>query len=392
MKTVTIGLIGAGFAAHLHGRGYAKLHGVRTRLKTVVDLDIRKSREIAEAYGFEQTSADYRDVLKDGEIDVVDIVTSPDTHLNLVLESLKAGKHVICEKPLTGYFGRSDDPQPIGTEVSKRKMYETVLEELEEARELIKTGNKLFMYAENYVYSPNVLKTADILRNKKSKVLYMKGEETIKGSTSPVSGMWSKAGGGSLIRTGCHPLSGVLWLKQVEALARNETITVESVVADTGNLITRLTDYDKRHLTGKPQDVEDFVNVTVTFSDGTKAVVLASDHVLGGVKNYIEVYANDGVLLCNITPTDNLVTYFPDEEGLENVYFSEMLTEKIGWNKLFIAEEVLRGYSNELQDFMECIVHGRQPLSGIDLAYETTKLIYAAYVSASEGRKITFPV
>lgn len=390
MKTVTVALIGAGYAAHLHGRGYSKVHGVQVRLKTIVDLDREKAEEIAKTYGFEHVSTDFDDVLNDEEIDVIDIVTPPHIHLQLAIDAMNAGKHVICEKPLTGYFGKEGDETPIGDKVSKKKMYETVIKEIEEARKIIDSSGKLFMYAENYIYSPNVLKAAEIIRNKKSKILSMKGEESVRGSSSPVAGMWEKTGGGSLMRIGCHPLSGVLWLKQVEAKARNENISVASVVADTGNMITSLNDYDKRHLTGKPIDVEDFANVTITFSDGTKAVVMASDHVLGGTKNYIEIYANDGVLLCNITPTDNLKTYFLDQEGLDDVYFAEMLEEKTGWNQLFIAEEILRGYTYELQDFMEAIVFGRQPLSDIDLAHETIKVIYAAYMSASEGRIVYF--
>lgn len=388
MKTVTVALVGAGFAAHLHGRGYQKVHTVNLRLKTVVDLDAARAEEIARTYGFEKATTDIKEVLNDDEIDIVDIVTPPHLHLELALEALNAGKHVICEKPLTGYFGEPDDEKPIGTKVSKTKMYESVLKEIDKARKIIKENKKMFMYAENYIYSPNILKAAEIIRNKQSKLLFLKGEESIKGSTSPVSGSWEKAGGGALIRLGCHPISGVLWLKQVEAQARNETITVQSVSADTGNIASTLTEYERRHLTSKPIDVEDFASVTITFSDGTKAVVMASDHVLGGIKNYVEVYANDGVMLCNITPSDNLRTYFLDQEGLEHVYFSEMLEEKIGWNNLFIAEDILRGYTYELQDFLECVVFDRQPLSGIDLAYETTKVVYAAYLSADEGRKV----
>jgi hypothetical protein len=45
--------------------------------------------------------------------------------------------------------------------------------------------------------------------------------------------------------------------------------------------------------------------------------------------------------MCNITPTDNLKTYFGDQEGLEDVYISEMLEEKTGWNNDFVAEEIL---------------------------------------------------
>jgi predicted dehydrogenase len=388
-KTITIALIGGGYAAFLHANGYAKVHGVNVRLKTIVDVDVKKAKEFAKKYGIEQVTADMNDVLNDDEIDLVDIVTPPNTHITLAIEALKAGKHVICEKPLTGYFGEEDDLKPIGINVSKKKMYETVLKEIEEAREIIKASEKTFMYAENYVYSPSILKAAEIIKSKKSKLLFMKGEESLRGSSSPVAGMWEKTGGGSFIRMGCHPLSGVLWLKQVEAQARNEEISVTSVVADMGNIATSLTAYDKRHLTSNPIDVEDFANVTLTFSDGTKAVVMASDNVLGGVKNYVEIYANDGTLMCNITPADNLKTYFLDQEGLETVYFSEMLPEKTGWNHVFIADEILRGYTYELQDFVECVAYGRKPLSDIDLAYETTKIMYAAYQSASEGRKVT---
>ncbi|RAS83647.1 Gfo/Idh/MocA family protein [Priestia endophytica] len=390
MKTITIALVGAGFAAHFHGKSYAKVHGVNIKLKTIVDINIEKAEEIAKMYGFEKFTADYNDVLNDEEIDVIDIVTPPHLHIKLALKALKAGKHVICEKPLTGYFGEEGDETPIGDKVSKAKMFESVLKEMNEAKEVIEKNHKMFMYAENYIYSPNILKAAEIIRGRKSKLLFMKGEGSIKGSTSPVAGMWDKTGGGVLIRLGCHPLSGVLWLKQVEAEARGEEISVVSITADTGNISAQLTGYEKRHLTSKPIDVEDFANVIITFSDGTKAVVMASDNILGGVKNHIEIYGNDSVLMCNITPTDNMKTYFVDQEGLENIYISEMMEEKMGWNNVFIAEDILRGYTYELQDFVECVAYDRKPLSGIELAYETTKVIYAAYLSASEGRKVTF--
>lgn len=389
-KTATIALIGGGYAAFLHANGYAKVHGVNVRLKTIVDVDLDKAHEAAQKYDFEQVTDNFAEVLKDPEIDIVDIVTPPHLHVKMAIEAIKAGKHVICEKPLTGYFGEEGDEKPIGKKVSKAKMYEKVLRQIDEARKFVKASDKLFMYAENYIYCPSILKAAEIIRAKKSKLVFMKGEESLRGSSSAVAGQWEKTGGGSLIRMGCHPLSGVLWLKQVEAQARNEKISVTSVVADMGNIGSQLTEYDKRHLTSKPEDVEDFANVTITFSDDTKAVVFASDNVLGGVKNYVEIYANDGALMCNITPADNLKTYFLDQEGLANVYFSEMQPEKTGWNNVFVADEILRGYVYELQDFVECVAHGRKPLSDIDLAYETTKVMYAAYLSASEGRKVTF--
>ena len=48
--------------------------------------------------------------------------------------------------------------------------------------------------------------------------------------------------------------------------------------------------------------MEDYAAVTVTFSDGTKCLTIASDTVLGGTKNYIEVYSNDSSLMCKSPP------------------------------------------------------------------------------------------
>jgi len=391
LKAINIALIGSGYGGALHANGYAKVSKVPVKIKAVVDAyDLEKAEKFAETYGIENVTTDIENVLNDPEIDIIDIVTPPMSHADIAMRALKAGKNVICEKPLTGYFGEAEDEKPIGIKVPKSKMYNKVIEQIEEVKKVVEASDKLFMYAENYVYCPAITKSAEIIRSKKSKILFMKGEESLRGSSSPVAGQWDKTGGGSLIRVGCHPLSGILWLKQVEAAARNEKINVVSVAADMGNTGSNLTQYEKRHLTSKPYDVEEFSNVTLTFSDNTKAIIIASDNVLGGTKNYVEIYANDGTLMCNITPADNLRTYFLDQEGLEDVVFSEMLPEKTGWNNLFVCDEILRGYVYELQDFVECVAYGRKPVSGFDLAYETIKVIYAAYQSASEGRRIEF--
>lgn len=387
---VTVAIIGSGYGGFLHATGYAKVSGIEVRLKYIVDkLNSEKARTFADQHGVEQAVTDITAALQDPEVDVIDIVTPPSSHAEIVTRSAEAGKHVICEKPLTGYFGRPGDETPIGN-VSKRRMYSTVLEDLERIKEIVEKSGVKFMYAENYVYSPNVLKAAEIIERKKSRILYMKGEESLKGSSSPVAGIWEKTGGGTLIRVGTHPLAGLLWLKQVEAKARDEQITIKSVTADIGTVLPSLSDHERRHISADPVDVDDFATVVVTFSDNTKAVVLASDTVLGGTKNYIEIYANDATLLCNITPNDTMQSYLLDEDGIEDMQLSEMLPSKLGWQKPFIVPEIARGYVGELQDFMECIVYDRQPLSGFQLAYDTMKVAYAAYWSAEEGKRIDF--
>ena len=388
MKTITVAIIGAGFAGNFHCNAYKKVNTVNVRLKTIVDNNTERALALKEKWGFENATADYESVLADPEIDLVDITLPPVLHVDFAIRAMNAGKNVICEKPLTGYFGRPGDEQPIGDKVSKRKMYEALLEDIEKVREAVEKSEKHFMYAENYIYSPAIVKAAEILRAKKTRVLYSVGECSIHGSTSVLSGLWKNVGGGTLMRLGSHPIAGVLYLKQVEAAAHGEDIRVTSVTAEVGRICTNLTAEERKHLLADPIDVEDFSTITMTFSDGSKSVILCNDNTMGGIHNIIKLYGNDGVMECNMTPADNMMTYFMDQDGLENVYISENLKAKTGWNHVFVAEETLRGYSEELSAFAECVAFDREAESNFKLAYDTVKIIYAAYLAAEEGRRI----
>ena len=388
-KTVVVGTLGAGYAARLHGNGYKKVSGVRVRLKTICDLNTDLARQVQEEFGYEQITADFQEMLADPEIDVIDIVAPPFVHIPMAIQAMRAGKHVICEKPLTGYFGKKGE-ENVGKTTPKAFMYQEVLRSMDELKAVVEETGKKFMYAENFVYATPIQRSAQLVQAKKSKILFLQGFVGLKGSSSPVAGLWNKTGGGQLVRNGTHPLSGMLWLKQQEAQARGETITVKSVSADVGTTTACLTEHEHRHISARPQDVEDYAAVTVTFSDGTKCLTIASDTVLGGTQNTVDVFCNDSALRCQITPPDLLNTYFLDEDGLEDIVLGEMLPSKLGWNGAFVSDEVIRGYMGELQDFMEAVAYDREPASGFDLAYETAKIMYAAYQSAEEGRRIDF--
>ena len=380
-----LGVAGAGRAAELHLNALLRYTGVPVCLKHIIARRHEQVDRIKDRYGFMRASLSFEDLLSDEEIDVIDICTPPYAHADMIVQTLKAGKHVICEKPLSGYFGLEGDKAPIGDTVSKAVMYDEVIRQIDELAKVVKGSKKKFMYAENFVYAPAVSKAAEILREKKSKICYAKGEESLKGSSSPVAGEWSKTGGGTFIRTGAHPLAAILWLKQVEARARKEEIHVKTIFADMGRMTASFSEYDHRHIAARPVDVEDNGTVIVTFSDDTKAVVIATDVLLGGSRNYVELYCNDAVINCNLTMSNMMSTYFLDEDRLENVYLSEMLPSKTGWNNPFLEDEIIRGYTDEMRNFMEAVYFDREPKSGFSLAYDSTKIIYAAYKSAELG-------
>lgn len=385
---VTIGMVGAGRATELHMEAYSRVKDIQPRYKTIIAGSLEHAVQGKQRYGFEQAEASFEAMLQDPEIQVVDICTPPYLHEEMIIQAMQAGKHVICEKPLTGYFGREQDPKPIGSMVAKRDMYQQLLTSMEKIKHVVETSGKKFMYAENFIYAPAIQKMAEVITKKKSRILCLKGEESLKGSSSAVAGDWNKTGGGTFTRTGTHPLSAILWLKQVEAKARNTEIGIESIIADMGYITNTLTEYEHRHIAARPKDVEDFGTAVITFTDQTKAIIMATDTLLGGSRNYVEAYCNDAALQCNLTLNNIMSTYFLDEERLDDVYISEMLPSKTGWNHPFVLDEIIRGYSAEMQDFMEVVAYDREPVSDFSLAYDTARITYAAYMSAEEGRRI----
>ncbi|MBR0793927.1 Gfo/Idh/MocA family oxidoreductase [Bradyrhizobium jicamae] len=388
MTTIRIGLAGCGFVSELHMVAYRRVYGVDVEVRAVAArgdhvVDFARRHRIPNAY------RSFAELVADRELDVIDICTPPSLHAAMIVEAMQSGKHVICEKPFSGYFGREGDRRPIGRHVPKALMYQRVMEEMEGTRAAIERTGRLFMYAEDWIYAPAVTKTAEIIRATGDKILFMKGEESHSGSHAAHAAEWAMTGGGSLVRMGCHPLSAVLHLKQVEARARGETIHVASVTCDVGNVTAGLKPEERTYIKSNPVDVEDWGALTLTFSDGTKATVFSGDMIMGGVRNLIETYTSGGALFANVTPNTHLTSYQTSEEKLASVYITEKVDRKTGWQYVCLEEEWTRGYLQEIQDFMECVATGRQPLAGLALAFETTRVNYAGYWSADEGRRVT---
>lgn len=387
MEQVSVGVVGSGFAAALHCDSYQKVYGLDVRVAAVASID-DNVYAFAEKYHIPKVYKDFEELIQDSEIDVIDIITPPNMHVSMIQKAMEAGKHVICEKPLTGYFGEpGEDNDHIG-ESDKRMMYENVIAKMDALKEVVEKSDRQFMYAENFVYAPSIQKTLQFVCAKQSKILYMKGEESHCGSHAHHAAYWKYNGGGSLIRQGCHPLSAIIYLKYQEAAHRGETVTLKSVTADMGVTQACLTEEEKQFIESRPVDVEDQANVILTFSDGTKANVVAGDMILGGVRNLVEVFTNDGSYQPNIAPNNTMMVYHVTQDKLNDVYVTEKVETKTGWQHVFVDEEIARGYVGELQDFMECVVTGRKPQSDFQLAYDSIRAIYAAYLSDAEGVRI----
>jgi predicted dehydrogenase len=92
-----VALAGAGNACPAHIQGLSE-QGVR--IAGIHDLDVGKARAMAGRFRIGHVYPDYRSLLADPAVDVVAVITPPGSHGDLVVQALRAGKHVVCEKPM----------------------------------------------------------------------------------------------------------------------------------------------------------------------------------------------------------------------------------------------------------------------------------------------------
>src|SRR5690606_18133400 len=152
-------------------------------------------------------------------------------------------------------------------------------------------------------------------------ILWIHGEQSHSGSHSLAYGEWRLSGGGSMIGKGSHPIAAAIYLKHAEGRNRTgQPIRPKSISART-HAITRMDNYDnKGHLQTHYKDIEDLAMVHIVFEDGTVANLFASELVLGGVKNQLEINANNHRTVCNLGPNNAMQAYTPDEKYFKDLY------------------------------------------------------------------------
>jgi predicted dehydrogenase len=387
---IGVGLIGAGFSASQHARAYQGVRGVKVKLVAVSSRSGDRAERLAHQHGFARHCADYRQVLDHPEVDLVDICLPNSLHRQVVVDAAAAGKEIVCEKPLTAFCGEELDDL-VGASAPREEMLRAAMENVRRMREAVERAGVRLMYAENWVYAPPIQKALNLACASGGAILDIRGEESHSGSHSPFAKRWKYTGGGALIRLGSHPLGAAIYLKRAEAAFHERPAPRPvSVTAEVGQL-TRSVAFRARSddwLVHDWQDVEDWSIAVVTFSDGTKATITATDVALGGIQNRMEVYLSNARVNCNLNPNPTVLAYAPDAARFESEYVAEKISTKAGWNFASPDEEWMQGYPQEIQNFVECAAFNMEPLSDAQLGEDVVKVIYSAYLSAERGEKV----
>ncbi|MDP5274433.1 Gfo/Idh/MocA family protein [Chengkuizengella axinellae] len=192
-RILKVGIIGCGgIAVGKHLPSLSKLKAVQ--LAAFSDADITKAEQAAKEYGIEgaEVYSDFNQMLKDDSIEVIHICTPNDSHADITIAALEAGKHVNCEKPMAK------------TAADARRMYEA---SKKSNKKLTISYQNRFRADSQYLYQA--------CREGELGEIYFAKAHAIRRRAVPTWGVFldeEKQGGGPLIDIGTHALDLTLWM------------------------------------------------------------------------------------------------------------------------------------------------------------------------------------
>jgi predicted dehydrogenase len=301
---------------------------------------------LAKRHGIPQVFTDYREMLKERDIEMVTIAAPNQLHAQMTIDSARAGKHVLCEKPLA-----------------------MTVEECEQMLNVCKQSGVLLLYAEELFFTPKYLKAKEMADDGAfGKVHLVKQSEKHFGPHAPWFWDVERCGGGALMDLGCHGIAFCYWFLGRPAIT--------SVYCQMGTYVHA----DKTQGEDEAYSILEFQNCAV-------GVVENSWGRRGGMDDRIEVYGSEGLTFANLHMGNALPTYSENGYG----YAVEKAPSTKGWTYPVFEELWNYGFPQEMVHFARCVRGKEQPQSTGEDGLVVMKALYAAYASAGQGRKITMP-
>jgi predicted dehydrogenase len=364
-----VAIVGTGFLAQTRARCWRRVYGHAVEIAVAA-----RDRERAEAFAREHALAGAHSIdaaLAEPSLALVDLCVANRAHRELTERAAQAGKHVLCTKPLSAYWGQGLAGEPSAEAVAATDRAVMLARAVEDAEAMLaataSAGVRLF-YGENWVFAPAIRRAAELGAASKGVIRELRGWESHSGSHSTYARDWRHTGGGALLRLGAHPVGAMLWLKRREG-ARPVSVTAE--------------------LAGDAHALESAGTCAIRFDDGALGIAHGSDHMLGGMQSHLTVLASDHRFECALSPIDSLRAYAPRDGTFGAEPIMEKVNGQAGWTTPIPDEDWSSGQQGLLQAVADALAGGAAPEADGALGLETVRVLYAAYRSAAEGRRIT---
>lgn len=352
MRKLKVGIIGVGSISHFHIESY--LNNENVQLAAFCDINKDRLKEKSEKYNISHTFTDYNEMLKMKNLDAVSICTWNNSHAPIAIAALKAGKHVLNEKPLC-----------------------ITVNEALEVEKAVEESGKILQVGFVRRSSSNTKTIKEFIDNGELGEIYYAKTSCIRRIGNP--GGWfadiEKSGGGPLIDIGVHVID-LAWYLMGKPEVKSVTGNVYKKLGNLSNIKDKAI-YKAADYSAEKNDVEDLANALIKFKNGASLFVDAS-YSLYVEKDYtsIEVFGREGGAAiepkCKVFTQkyDHLIDIVP---VIDN---PTMNFEK--------------SFQNEIDSFVSCCLFGTENISPAADGVMMMKILRAIYESAQKGCEIVF--
>lgn len=340
---VGVGIVGCGKIAQVrHLPEYEE--NPDARIMGLYDANAQRTSELAERYGCVAFKS-LDDLLASSAIDAVSVCTSNATHAEVTVSALQAGKHVLCEKPMSTSLGECIRMVDAAASSGKKLMIDQnqrFARAHQRARQLLEAGRigRILTFRTTFGHG---------------------GPETW--SVSPGTGSWffdpKRAAMGAMADLGVHKTDLIQWLLGQEIVST----------------IARVSTLDKRDPEGNLVGVDDNAICIYTLADGTVGTMTASWTYYGGEDNSTILYGTEGVMRIYDDPTHSIII---DLRNGEREYYD---VEAIQTNEI-------QTRSGVIDAFVDCIENDREPPISGRSVLSAMRAVFASIESSKTGRTV----
>jgi predicted dehydrogenase len=342
---VKVGIIGSKFEADIHAASF-QIMPEEAEVVAVASPTPGNAEALAQKYGIPRVFQDYREMLREPDIEMVTITAPNHLHAQMTIDIARAKKHVVCEKPLC-----------------------MTLDEADEMIDVCRREGVLLLYAEELFFTPKYVRAKEMAdQGAFGKVHLVKQSEKHFGPHSPWFWDMERAGGGALMDLGCHGIAFCYWF-----LNRSP---IRSVYCQLDTQVH-----------GDKTSGDDNALCILEFENGAVGLVENSWAKRGGMDDRVEVFGDAGLTYANLHMGNSLPTY--SETGFG--YAVEKAPSTVGWSYPVYDEHWNYGLPHEMRHFARCVRSKETPIATGEDGRVVMEALYAGYASAGQGRKISLP-
>ena len=366
-QQLRIGLIGTGFMGKTHVFGFAAAQRVFDLaydivLHTVADRSAELAATAAQTLGFNASSGDWKTLVADPDIDVIDITAPNALHKDMALAALAAGKHVYCEKPLA-----------------------TTAADAAEMAQAAQAAGVRTQVGFNYLCNPLFSLARDMIRGGElGEIRSYRGihaEDYMADAESPFTFRHDPAGGGALADLGSHALATAEFLLGPIERVQGDSVTVIASRPDGRG--------GRRNV-----EVDDLGRAFLRFANGASGSLEASWIAMGRkMQHDFEVYGTRGALVFSQERFNELHFFdAADRQGRRGFRRIEAGPDHAPYGSFCVAPGHQLGFNDlkaiEIAGFVDAIAGKRPEPFGFKAGHRIQSLVEAIQKSSVEGRWI----